>query len=198
MCRRVVVTLVTAALVSLSQTLGAQSAGSENPQQTFWASLQALCGRAAAGRLVAAPPGDTQIDPTAPTVVHFWECSETELRFPLHVSDNRSRTWVFIRHADGIELRHDHREPDGTESRTTWYGASTMTSGTAQRQDFVTERNGMTSGWRVEIVPGKEFAYGTSRNGEWRHHLVFDLSAPVAAPPLHWGHAVRPSQRPVK
>jgi hypothetical protein len=117
------------------------------------------------------------------------------LRFPLHVDENRSRTWVFIRHADQLELRHDHRHADGTEESNTWYGATTLTEGTASRQEFVTERNGVQSGWRVEIEPGQRFTYGTIRNGEWRHHLQFDLTQPADIPPLPWGHGTRPSQR---
>jgi hypothetical protein len=166
------------------------------PQDAFWARLQALCPLAAAGELLQAPPGDTQIDPAARLVVHFRECGETELRFPLHVDENRSRTWVFIRHADGLELRHDHRHADGTEESTTWYGARTMNAGSAERQEFVSERDGVRFGWRVEIEPGRRYTYGTIRGGEWRHHLRFDLTAPVDAPPPPWGHETRPSQRP--
>lgn len=171
-------------------------AGPAAPQDAFWANLQDLCGRAAAGRLLAAPPGDTQIDPNASLVVHFWECGTDEIRFPLHVDENRSRTWVFIRHDDALELRHDHRHPDGTEESNTWYGASTMNEGTANRQEFVNERNGILSGWRVEIEPGQRYTYGTIRDGEWRHHLEFDLTSPATVPPLPWGHETRPSQRP--
>jgi len=166
------------------------------PQDAFWQQLQALCGQAAEGQLLRAPEGDTQIDPDARLVVHFWECGETELRFPLHVDENRSRTWVFIRHEDALELRHDHRHRDGTEEANTWYGATTLDPGTASRQEFVTERAGVRSGWRVEIAPGERFTYGTIRDGEWRHHLQFDLTRPVQRPPLHWGHETRPSQRP--
>jgi hypothetical protein len=171
-------------------------AGPAAPQDAFWYNLQALCEGAAPGRLVQAPPGDTQIDPEAPLVVHFWECGEDELRFPLHVGENRSRTWVFIRHDDALELRHDHRHEDGTEESNTWYGASTMAEGSANRQEFVSERNGMLVGWRVEIEPGQRFTYGTIRDGEWRHHLEFDLTRPAQVPPLPWGHQTRPSQRP--
>jgi hypothetical protein len=164
------------------------------PQDAFWANLQALCESAAPGELLQAP--DTQIDPEAELVVHFWECGGEEIRFPLHVDDNRSRTWVFIRHDDALELRHDHRNADGTEESNTWYGARTMAEGTANRQDFVTMRGEVASGWRVEIHPGETYQYGTARDGEWRHHLVFDLASPVELPPMHWGHETRPSQRP--
>jgi hypothetical protein len=167
-----------------------------SPQDAFWRNLQSLCESAAEGRLLAAPEGDTQIDPGARLVVHFRECGEHELRFPLHVDANRSRTWVFIRHAEALELRHDHRYADGREEATTWYGATTLEPGTPFRQEFVSERNGVLGGWRVEIEPGRRYTYGTIRAGEWRHHLEFDLTRPAALPPPPWGHEIRPSQRP--
>jgi hypothetical protein len=176
--------------------LATVASASAAPQDAFWATLQALCESAASGKLLQAPEGDTQIDPDAPLVVHFWECSDDELRFPLHVAENRSRTWVFIRHDDHLELRHDHRHEDGTEESNTWYGATTLAEGTPLRQEFVTERGGMSGGWRVEVEPGQRFTYGTIRNGEWRHHLEFDLTAPAEIPPPPWGHETRPSQRP--
>jgi hypothetical protein len=175
---------------------GVSVAPAPTPQDAFWSELQQLCEAAAEGVLLQAPPGDTQIDPAARLVVHFRECGDDELRFPLHVDENRSRTWVFIRHDDRLELRHDHRHPDGTEEANTWYGATTLDAGTATRQEFVTERNGMRFGWAVEIEPDQRFTYGTIRDGEWRHHLEFDLTRPVAAPPPPWGHETRPSQRP--
>jgi hypothetical protein len=170
----------------------------ESPQDAFWQKLQSLCPGAADGELVRAPEGDSQIAADARLVVHFWECGEEELRFPLHVGQNRSRTWVFIRHEDHLELRHDHRHEDGTEEEepATWYGASTMAQGTANQQEFLFDRDGMTVGWRVEIEPGQRFTYGTIREGEWRHHMEFDLTSEAETPPLPWGHETRPSQRP--
>jgi hypothetical protein len=175
---------------------GAPAAVDRMPQDAFWSNLQRLCHSAAEGRLLRMPAGDTQIDPGARLLVHFRECGDQELRFPLHVDDNRSRTWVFIRHPGHLELRHDHRYPDGTEEANTWYGATTLTEGTAYRQEFVSERNGVLAGWRVEIEPDQRFTYGTIRDGEWRHHLEFDLTRAVPAPPPPWGHETRPSQRP--
>jgi hypothetical protein len=169
---------------------------SVSPQDAFWANLQSLCPGAAAGDVLRIPEGDTQIDPDASLVVHFWECGESEIRFPLHVDENRSRTWVFVRHADSLELRHDHRYEDGSEEANTWYGASTQDEGTATQQEFVSDRNGVLAGWRVMIEPGERYTYGTIRNGDWRHHLEFDLSRAAEVPPMHWGHQTRTSQRP--
>jgi hypothetical protein len=165
------------------------------PQDAFWENLQGLCEAAYPGVMLQVPEGDTQVDPDADLIVHFWQCGDEELRFPFHVDENRSRTWFFIRHADAIEIRHDHRHKDGTEEANTWYGASTLDEGTATRQEFVTERNGIRVGWRVEIHPGDRYVYGTIRDGEWRHHAEFDLTREVDPPPLPWGHEVRPEGR---
>lgn len=60
----------------------------------------------------------------------------------------------------------------------------------------MTDRDGFMGGWAVEIEPGVHYTYGTVRDGEWRHHLRFDLPAAAELPPMHWGYEVRPSQRP--
>lgn len=195
--RSISVFITILAVISTASTMpsdGARPSVDESSQDAFWASLAALCESAAVGELLQAP--DDQIDPEAELIVHFWECGDEELRFPLHVDDDRSRTWVFIRHHDGLELRHDHRNADGSEEENTWYGAQTVSEGTANRQEFLFVRGEMSGGWRIEIHPGDRFEYGTVRNGEWRHHLVFDLSNPVPLPPMHWGYETRPSQRP--
>lgn len=186
-------TILALATLTLAATAAARSPAA-SPQDEFWTSLQALCESAARGKLLQSP--DDQIDPNAELIVHFRECGDEELRFPLHVDDNRSRTWIFIRHADHLELRHDHRNSDGTEESNTWYGAITLDAGTPGRQEFVNERNNVRFGWAVEIVPGVSYTYGTIRGGEWRHHLEFDLANPVDSPPPPWGHETRPSQRP--
>lgn len=174
-----------------------QVAGDEpRAQDVFWETLQGLCESAHEGALLRAPAGDTQVDPEARLVVHFWECGDEEIRFPFHIGDDRSRTWVFIRHPDRLELRHDHRNRDGTEEENTWYGAYTMDEGWPHLQEFVDERNGVRVGWRVEVHPDYRYVYGTIRDEEWRHHLEFDLTGEVEIPPLPWGHEVRPSARP--
>jgi hypothetical protein len=95
----------------------------------------------------------------------------------------------------GIDLRHDHRIPDGRpETGTaTWYGAHTPDAGTAERQEFLREgtQNGAVTGWAIEIVPDERYTYGTIRDGEWVYRLDFDLTAPVETPPAPWGHEER-------
>lgn len=171
--------------------------GGEARHAAFLQSLAQHCGRAYAGRLALAPPGDEMLRGDERLVVHFRECSADTLRLPFHIETapgewDRSRTWVFMRTATGLELRHDHRKRDGTPDEQTWYGGHTQAAGSAQRQEFVlAERrapDGAPLGWRVEVVPGERYTYGTIRGAEWTWRVDFDLAQPVDPPPAPWGH----------
>lgn len=169
------------------------------PAQAFLANLALHCGSAYSGGLTLEPPGDDMLTGTEELIVHFRECDGDTLRLPFHIeleetaSWDRSRTWVLTpASGDRLELRHDHREPDGTPSERTMYGGFTETPGTPERQDFVsverTEESGFPRGWRIEVVPGERYTYGTTRRGEWSWRIDFDLSRPVPVPPAPWGH----------
>jgi hypothetical protein len=184
---------------------GAQD--SHSPQGAFMANLAAHCGDHFPGRLTLEPEGDTMLTGTELLLVHFFECDVDEVRIPFHIETDagdgwdRSRTWHVIRHDGRLELRHDHREPDGSESTRTWYGGFTETPGTATRQDFVsperTAAAGAPVGWRIEIEPGVRYVYGTTRDGEYTWRIEFDLSRPHAEPvPPRWGHDRAPSRVP--
>jgi hypothetical protein len=174
------------------------AATSASPQQAFWANLSRYCGRAYPGRLTLEPPGDEMLTGTEQLIVHFRECGADTLKLPFHIEKeaeqawDRSRTWVFMRTATGLELRHDHRHEDGTPNESTWYGGHTREPGTANRQEFVlAERraaDGSLLGWRVEVVPGERYTYGTIRGGEWTWRVDFDLSRSVPTPPAPWGN----------
>jgi hypothetical protein len=166
-------------------------------RDAFWANLAHHCGRAFAGGLVLEPPGDAMLTGEETLIVHFRECGEDEMKLPFHIEVDadgwdRSRTWVLRRHADGLELRHDHRRPDGSEDDVTWYGGRTHAPGSAERQEFVYEErradDGSVLGWRIEILPDERYTYGTIRGEEWTWRVDFDLSRDVPAPPAPWGH----------
>jgi hypothetical protein len=163
----------------------------------FFASLRTLCGQSFTGRVVTADPADANFA-NAELVVHVRECSGEEIRIPFHVGENRSRTWVITRTADGLRLKHDHRHEDGTQDTLTQYGGDTIGEGTESRQEFpaddfskalFTQNNipqSVTNVWAVEVHPGRTFAYELRRPN--RHFRVeFDLAAPVEAPPPPWG-----------
>ena len=184
-----------------------EAASGEAPpvQQQFLANLSAQCGQAFPGRLVFEPEGDPMLTGTEQLLVHFRDCEAGEVRIPFHVELedtgdwDRSRTWYLMQAGDSLELRHDHRESDGTESRSTWYGGYSVGEGTAIRQDFRSpqrsEVRGVPVGWRVEIEPGVMYRYGTTYDGEFDWLIEFDLSTPVEGDiPAAWGHETPPTR----
>jgi len=154
-------------------------------QEAFWNALQALCGQAFAGT-----------DEEVGRVMHVRQCFPGEIRIPLHVDDDRSRTWIVTRQADGLRLKHDHRHEDGTEEEVTRYGGDTRDAGSARAQEFWADdfTGELVPGagnniWTMEVHPGDRFAYQLVRTGEeWVVRWEFDLTEPVTAPPAPWGY----------
>ena len=159
--------------------------------------LRQHCGNAYAGSLTLEPPGDTMLDGDELLIVHFRECSDDVLKVPFHIRKldgtwDRSRTWNFMRTESGLEIRHDHRKPDGTDDEVTWYGGPSHGEPGSNQMEFIsherTAETGQYRGWRIIIEPNERYTYGTFRDGEWSWRIDFDLSKPVDTPPAPWGH----------
>jgi hypothetical protein len=167
------------------------------PQDRFWTSLEELCGQAFRGRATEVQAVET--DFSDEMIMHVRECREGEIRIPLHVGENRSRTWILTRTADGLRLKHDHRFEDGSEEEVTQYGGDTTDPGTATRQEFPADRftaellpEAATNVWTIEVQPGERFTYQLRREGtDRRVRFDFDLNDPVDPPPAPWGHEDR-------
>jgi hypothetical protein len=163
-------------------------------QREFWHRLRSLCGRAFQGRVTESNASDS-VFARSTVVMHVRDCSPTQVRVPLHVGDDRSRTWVITPISGGMRLKHDHRHRDGSEDRVTQYGGDTREPGTESRQDFHADSltavlipAARTNVWTIEILPGKTFAYGLRRVGtDRRFRVEFDLTRSVSAPPPPWG-----------
>lgn len=166
-----------------------------DPQAQFWSSLESLCGQAFEGQIAV---DSTRSDDFAGQrlVMHVMRCDTGVILVPFHVGENRSRTWVFTQTGEGLRLKHDHRNPDGSEDNRTWYGGDTQTSGTGTTQEFYADAltaemipEASTNIWTVEIVPGEVYAYALRREGtDRRFRVEFDLTNPITPPPLPWGH----------
>lgn len=160
----------------------------------FIANLGVHCGEAFAGRVVSAPEGDPNFAGDPELILHFRTCTDNRVTVPVFLGDDASRTWIFWRTGDGVDLRHDHRHADGRSEPMTYYGSFVADipiaeeSPSANRHEFKRVQNEVRTGWVVEIIPGERYTYGTQRDGEWRHRFDFDLSTPVAVPPDPWGH----------
>lgn len=162
----------------------------------FWNALQALCGKAFAGTVAAAPEGDETFK-DKPLVMHVRACEKNRVRIPFFVGDDRSRTWVLTRQKSGaILLKHDHRHADGTPDRVTMYGGATSNSGSATRQMFPADEQttsilpaAAANVWWIELVAGEYFSYNLRRMGTDRYFSIkFDLKKETTEPPAApWG-----------
>ena len=168
--------------------------GTQSPLDQFWKDLQQLCGKAFEGRVVEAPAGDTTFAGKR-LVMHVRSCAPNEIRIPLHVGEDRSRTWVLTRTAQGVRLKHDHRHEDGSEDKVTQYGGDSGGGGSKTTIEFPADAHtaslipeAKTNVWTVELHPGKTFVYALRREGtDRRFRLEFDLMTSVTAPPPPWG-----------
>lgn len=192
--------IFSALIFSLSvHTSAAAIAPAEPVFAQFFHQLSLQCGKAYPGKLTLEPPGDEMLTGTELLIAHFRECSETQLNVPFHIELeasqdwNRSRTWIFTKHSDRLELRHDHRTKQGDDDDVTMYGGFSHGEGTLIRHEFQslerTAESGYFRGWRIEIEPGVRYTYGTVRGNEWSWRIDFDLSNPLTElPPVPWGH----------
>ena len=171
-------------LIACRTTAPAQS------PESFWDALMPLCGKAFEGRLTeGTEPSDAAIGAER-LVMHVRSCSDTEIRIPFHVGENRSRTWVLTRTAGGLRLKHDHRHEDGTPDRITEYGGDTRGDAGGLTLDFHADPHtaelipaARTNIWTIGVEPGKTFTYALRREAQGRRFRVeFDLTRPVAAP----------------
>lgn len=158
----------------------------------FWDQLSGHCGKAYAGKVVTEPvPEDFQNQELR---MHVLLCEDSVMKIPFVVGDNRSRTWVFTLHRDGITLKHDHRHEDGTEDEITQYGGTTSNSGFPDMQYFPADQEtadlipyAAGNVWWV-TVNDSTFTYNLRRLNNESHILVeFDLTNPVEVPEVPWG-----------
>lgn len=161
----------------------------EAPHEAFFARLHALCGQRFEGRMAStATPADAAF--AGPITVSVRDCTADQVRMPVAVGADRSRTWVVTRTTGDLTLKHDHRHADGTEDAVSQYGGATAAPGTPSRQDFpvdafskdlFTRQNlpaSLTNVWAFEVEPGQRLAYELNRPG--RHFRIeFDLARPL-------------------
>jgi hypothetical protein len=165
------------------------------PTDQLWAQLSSLCDKAFEGAVIEAPAGDTTFANKA-LIMHVRECSDSVVRVPFHVGEDRSRTWVLSRTVNGVRLKHDHRHADGEPDSVTQYGGDSRAPVMPGRVEFPADSltkalipAAATNVWTVEVDTARsKFAYALRREGTTRRFRIeFDLSKPVAAPPAPWG-----------
>lgn len=173
--------------IALAQLSFAQQSATD----IFWENLKKHCGKAYtsnAGVGLGADFKDKKL------VMHVRACGEHVIRIPFFVGDDKSRTWVLTRKGDRIELKHDHRKPDGSHDEITMYGGSTNNTGFNTMQIFPADQQttkmlprAASNVWWITL-DDKQFTYNLRVMGSERVFSVyFDLSQEVEIPSAPWG-----------
>jgi hypothetical protein len=164
----------------------------ESGVQQFWNKLKSHCGYSYEGVVNDLPENDAFSEKKL--VVHFRACSDSVIRIPFFVGDDKSRTFVLTLKNDRIQLKHDHRHADGTSDEVTMYGGTSSNSGLPNIQFFPADQEtadlisyASTNVWWM-TVDEKTFTYNLRRMGTDRLFTVtFDITKPVATPSAPWG-----------
>jgi hypothetical protein len=193
MTRSIPAIAISAAFLGLSACSAPEQAvetpAAASAQDAFFQNLTALCGQRFEGKVVTTDAQDADFA-SSRLLMHVRDCSAEEIRIPFWVGEDRSRTWVITRTEEGLRLKHDHRDPDGTTHTLHWYGGDTANEGTATRQEFPVDQESIdlfnandakvstTNVWAVEVNPEQTYVYELKR--ENRHMRVeFDVTKPV-------------------
>lgn len=145
----------------------------------FFAGLRQLCGQRFEGQMSF--PADPAHDFAGkPLAAQFASCSDTAVRVPFTVGEDRSRTWVFTHSAAGLELKHDHRHADGTPDQQTMYGGMAVAGGSALSQSFAADeytgkliKGAAANVWTVSLSPdGQRLTYHLERDAKPRFTAV--------------------------
>ena len=182
------------ALSLLTLSIACRTASPTQGLTNLWVALQPLCGSAFSGRLVEGTEASDSAIGEQRLVMHVRTCTESEIRIPFQVGDDRSRTWVITRTDDGLRLKHDHRHADGTADRITQYGGDAAPGDDDLSVDFLADDftatlipAASTNIWTLAIVPDRTFVYALRREASGRRFRVeFDLTIPIGTPPPPW------------
>ncbi len=167
------------------------------PADIFFNNLSEHCGNSYAGKVISSDPQDADWAKET-LVMHVRDCSDSEIKIPLHVGENRSRTWIVSKTDGFLTLKHDHRHEDGKPDAVTMYGGTTSDPGTDSEQSFPVDqfskdmfmREGLdvsvTNIWALNLDGNKSFTYALKRNNR-DFRAKFDLTNPVDTPPPAWG-----------
>lgn len=170
-------------VVSLLLSVSCRSAVDESPSTAFFREMSGMCGRSFRGAAELVPPGDTtwtgvelEMGPLS--------CTADQIRIPLRVGSDRSRTWILTKTGRGLLFKHDHRHADGTPDAVTNYGGPATAAGTRFHQLFPADVEtaalipaATTNVWEMIIDrPSGRFVYALSRDGKPRFRAAFEMN----------------------
>lgn len=170
-------------------------------QAAFMQAFQPYCGKAYAAHIVQDDTPSPAWD--HPLVVHIRDCEDSVIRMPLHVGEDRSRTWVLTLHRGYIDFQHIHLHEDGSPDAVSPYGGQSLDAGSATQQNFPADEaskalfiaNGLgvsvSNTWTInfsgDFPNSQTMRYQLSRPGRL-FEVQVDLSQAIPLPPPAWGY----------
>lgn len=154
---------------------GSSAHAGANNRDAFFAKLRAACGASFEGASVfPRNPGDAFAGKRLVATVA--SCSDSEIRVPFVVGEDRSRTWVITKTGGGLQLKHDHRHADGTPDAQTMYGGMATETGSELSQSFAADDHtaklipaAATNVWTLSLsADGRTLTYYLERDGKPR------------------------------
>lgn len=193
---RKIIAFVSLAVISTVLRAAPAPLVSIETHDNFFNLIAAHCGKAFAGKVVVdTEPSDAF---KQSLVMHVRQCTDSQLQIPFHVGDDASRTWILTKTGSGINLKHDHRKPDGSNDPLTMYGGHTLDAGYDHMQSFPADQyskalfvdlgipQSVDNTWEVFVYKDK-FSYQLIRQGRV-FRVEFDLTEPVELPSTPWGY----------
>jgi hypothetical protein len=154
----------------------------ESPKSAFFNEMKSLCGQTLLGETVF-PDDTTHAMVGAALQAAFVGCSDSEIRIPFQVNEDKSRTWILTLSEDGLLFKHDHRHEDGTPDTLTNYGGWATDAGSRYTQSFPADAEtgalipeAVTNVWTFTIDrENGTLTYFLERHGKPRYRAEFKL-----------------------
>lgn len=166
-----------------------------NPLQQFQSSIEQHCGKSYEGQITeGAKEGDGFTGERL--VMQVLSCDKDKIKIPFYVGNDKSRTWVLTFSEENVQLKHDHRNEDGSSEDVTMYGGTSANVGHANMQMFPADPETCAmidyachNVWWMTIDEDS-FTYNLRRIGTDRVFSVkFDLTQPIQYNETPWGWA---------
>ncbi len=162
-----------------------------NFPKEFITNLAEHCGKAYAGKITSFPiPSDFA---NKELIMFVSSCDNRKVKISFFVGDDLSRTWIYTLKGDRIELKHDHRKPNGQPDEVTMYGGTSTNTGNANVQYFPADQEtaltipaAAANIWWVTI-DNNIYTYNLQRVGSKNSFTVeFDITKPIQTSKRAW------------
>ncbi len=160
----------------------------------FWIKLQLHCGKSYEGVITAGGKEGDGFTGERLTM-QVLSCQDGIIKIPFNVGENYSRTWIITMEQNGLlKLKHDHRNPDGSDDEVTMYGGTSTNTGSETVQFFPADQEtydlipyAATNVWWITL-DDNHFTYNLRKVDTDRLFTVtFNLKNPIEPQPKPWG-----------